>query len=106
VADTEDFHNDGYAREQAISTKLEGYLGDCLRALEPRVSISCKVRAKSGSATVVCELGGSAGVRLGFRFLGAMLVGDIPISFIQGREDAEKTTGTVSQCYLSHRDPG
>jgi len=57
-----------------------------------------------------CELtegwGGSAGVRLGFRFLGAMLVGDIPISFIQGREDAEKTTGTVSQCYLSHRDAG
>ena len=56
MADTEDFHNDGYAREQAISTKLEGYLGDCLRALKPRVSISCKVRAKSGSATVVCEL--------------------------------------------------
>ncbi len=50
--------------------------------------------------------GQAAGVRLGFRFLGAMLVGDIPISFIQGREDAEKTTGTVSQCYLSHRDAG
>ena len=52
------------------------------------------------------SVGGFAGVRLGFRFLGAMLVGDIPISFIQGREDAEKTTGTVSQCYLSHRDAG
>ena len=47
-----------------------------------------------------------AGVRLGFRFLGAMLVGDIPISFFRGREDAEKTTGTVSQCNLSHRDAG
>jgi len=35
-----------------------------------------------------------------------MLVGDIPISFIQGREDAEKTMGIVSQCYLSHRDAG
>ena len=28
------------------------------------------------------------GVRLGFRFLGARPVGDIPISSIQGREDA------------------
>jgi len=56
--------------------------------------------------TVGASQGSDAGVRLGFRFLGAMLVGDIPISFIQGREDAEKTTGTVSQCYLSHRDAG
>ena len=56
-----------------------------------------------GMIATVCA---SLGVRLGFRFSGAMLVGDIPISFIQGREDAEKTMGTVSQCYLSHRDAG
>jgi len=38
----------------------------------------------------LCFWQGFAGVRLGFRFLGAMLVGDIPISFIQGREDAQR----------------
>ncbi len=52
----EDFRSDGYSRELAIATKLEVYLSDCLKSLEPQALISCNVNEQVGNMHIRCQV--------------------------------------------------